>query len=94
MGHPVYKINYDTIQKQKILKVYSLNFGKVFELKGKPGRSSVNALLNKSSSVNPLPFPYISLNLNHNAYSIFPCIYVRRERMACNTKVHFNFTRA
>ena len=30
MGHPVYEINYDTIQKQKILKVHSLNFAKVF----------------------------------------------------------------
>ena len=31
----------------------------LIELKGKPGQISVNALLNKFSSVNPLPFPYI-----------------------------------
>ena len=29
------------------------------ELKGKLGQSSVNGLLNSSSSVNPLPLPYI-----------------------------------
>ena len=34
------------------------------------------------------------LNLNHNAYSIFPRIHVRRESMARGTKVHFNFARA
>ena len=34
------------------------------------------------------------LNLNHNAYSIFPRIHVRRESMAHCTKIHFNFARA
>ena len=33
----------------------------------------------------------LSLNLNHNAYSIFPCIHVKCESMAPGTKVHFNF---
>ena len=33
------------------------------------------------------------LNLNHNAYSIFPRIHVRRESMARGT-AHFNFARA
>ena len=32
-----------------------------------------------------------SLNLNHNAYSIFPRIHVRLQSMAGGTKVHFNF---
>ena len=35
-----------------------------------------------------------SLNLNHNVYSTFPRIHVRRESMARGTKVHFNFARA
>ena len=35
-----------------------------------------------------------SLNLNHNAYSSFPLIHVRRESMARGTKVYFNFARA
>ena len=35
-----------------------------------------------------------NLNLNHNAYSIFLRIHVRRESMARSTKVHFNFARA
>ena len=34
------------------------------------------------------------LNLNHNAYSIFPRIHVKCESMALGTKVHFNFDRA
>ena len=42
------------------------------ELKGKLGQSSVNGLLNNSSSVNPL----------HNTYSTLPRIHVRREGMA------------
>ena len=32
-----------------------------------------------------------SLNLTHNAYSIFPRIYVRRESMARGTWEHFTF---
>ena len=102
------------------------------ELKRNLGQSSVNGLLNNSSSVNPLPSPDImevdslrgnnvlvkqpikivivmvmhyfhsvlehellpSLNLNHNTYSTVILIYVRRESMACGTKVHFNFARA
>ena len=35
-----------------------------------------------------------SLHLNHNAYSIFPRIHVKRESMARGTMVHFNFARA
>ena len=35
-----------------------------------------------------------SLNLNHNTYSTFPLIHVRREIMARGTKEHFNFARA
>ena len=35
-----------------------------------------------------------SLNLNHNTYSTFPLIHVRRESMARGTKEHFNFARA
>ena len=38
------------------LKVHPLNFEKfLIELKGKPGQSSVNRLLNNPSIVNPLP---------------------------------------
>ena len=44
----MHEINYDTIQKQKKLKV-----------KGKLGQSSVNRLLNDPSSVDPLPLKYI-----------------------------------
>ena len=35
-----------------------------------------------------------SLNLNPNAYSIFPLIHVRRESMARATQEHFTFARA
>ena len=35
-----------------------------------------------------------SVNLNHNTYSTFPLIHVRRESMARGTKEHFNFARA
>ena len=35
-----------------------------------------------------------SLNLNHNAYWIFPRILVRRESMARGTLEHFTFARA
>ena len=35
-----------------------------------------------------------SLNLNHNTYSNFPLIHVRRESMARGTKEHFSFARA
>ena len=48
-----YEINYTTIQKQKRnLKVHPLNVEKPFN---GIGQSSVNALLNNSLSVNPLP---------------------------------------
>ena len=48
------------LKSQKILKVHPLNFEKVLiELKGKLGQSSVNALLNNSSSMNPSPLPDI-----------------------------------
>ena len=40
-----------------LVKVHSLTFE--MELKGKLGQSSVNGLLNNSSSVNPLPMPDI-----------------------------------
>ena len=47
-------------KKKKHLKIHPLNFEKVFMgLKGKLGQSSVNGLLNNSSSVNPLPLPDI-----------------------------------
>ena len=44
-------------KKKKHLKVHPLTFE--MELKGKLGQSSVNGLLNNSSSVNPLPLPDI-----------------------------------
>ena len=49
-------MNYTTIIKQKKhLKVHPLNVEKfLMELKGKLCQSSVNGLLNNSSSVNPL----------------------------------------
>ena len=41
---------------KKKLKVHPLNFEKfLIELKGKPGQSSVNILLNNPLIVNPLP---------------------------------------
>ena len=47
-------------KKKKHLKAHPLNFEKVFNgIERKLGRSSVNGLLNNSSSVNPLPFPDI-----------------------------------
>ena len=56
----VYEISYTTIKKKKPLKVHTLNFEKVFYgIEGKLGQSSVNGLLNNSSSVNTLPLPYI-----------------------------------
>ena len=35
-----------------------------------------------------------SLNLNHNAYTIFPRIHVGRENMARSTKVYFSLAKA
>ena len=47
-------------KKKKKLKIHPLNFEKVFNgIEGKLGQSSVNGLLNNSSSVTPLPSPDI-----------------------------------
>ena len=42
--------------KSKKIEIHPLSFEKfLIELKGKPGQSSVNRLLNNPSIVNPLP---------------------------------------